>query len=1251
MRGETKMNIQILSKATCRVLFAAAVATTATFAANAASRYWTGADDTIWNNTANWEDGNFPGNDEVYFQNNKFDSKFTGESGSVITFTNSFSVWRTRLRGAGSEQVPLVLRAADSESGLDFGTSVGIIVADSSGSGYLRIESGTYPISAGIRIGENATYYGQLTVTGGAVLQAKNGNMEIQNGKVILDNGTIEISKTDKYVSLGNQADGCELHLENGGVLTTSLIWDGNKGKTSTVLFNGGTLKANGVFSTLWPAIIADKANITVNVGANGGTIDASGFNIQVARPIAAEGANDGGMTFKGGGSVSLKYASTYTGATKVELGTKIIATTADAKASVLANLVVTGVAADGDYYVFECSGLTDNDLANVTCPGGAEGTTITRDGNQIKVHYVAPAEGLGWNGGDAAWATANAWTNATGTAKTWTDGNYAVFEDASTITLGANAAAVSATFNADATVAAGGGTLTVPAVTVSAGVSATIAAPTAGALEKTGAGTLTLGSSRTDATTLSEGTLVANAPIGTLVFGTDYPVTFDYCGQTLSTMPASAVGGGDVTLKNGTFGSSINVNMNSGSLRVEGDSTVVNCNEFNVGPSDGSSSASYVQIGGMFNAGWHFRDRCGDFIMTNVTITASKNYEVGSSAAATRGRMILSGGSASIVGNFNVFNGELEIMNETVEVAGSVHMGSNGNSGLITLKSGGTLTTKVIQKYGTPASATVLFDGGTLKANAENINGLVRNEAILSIQTSANGGTIDAAGYAVTVHREIENKSGESGAMTYKGGGKVTLTAQPTYTGITTVEVGTTLVIPEAIAGDMVFSVPGELADGIYTVVSISGESQFEDDVLSDKAEGFVLSSDKRKICYVKGTGVDTTKPIYIGTDGNLSAAGNWLDDTVPTGGTGDAQIFCASATTLTVGDTFAPAKLIISDGSALVTIGSGTLCVGEIENRQLLAVGTGATVVIGNQLTLAKGESLCDHNYGTLVVSNLLLKAESGDRYLTENQAASASGVFKFGTVTNSMTDNWLHMVDHNGAVTPYEFYIGAGGLDFLNASGSAGYSLGLNTGGNSSTTIRPWYSDFTIADRGTGNRSLILQHDITFCTDDESGEGRTITIDANTRGQRSPVITVSGKGTLQVNGTCENSAEPVVTVTDTATLAFGEGASIGTGAITLGAGTTLALTATSREFAPLANTLNLPTGENEKATIRIDGEPLRSGDHEIATVGNEATTANVTLAPASEALDGRKGTLRVENGKLKLNVQPGGLTVIIR
>ncbi|MBQ1475620.1 MAG: hypothetical protein IIZ32_10020, partial [Ruminococcus sp.] len=208
--------------------------------------------------------------------------------------------------------------------------------------------------------------------------------------------------------------------------------------------------------------------------------------------------------------------------------------------------------------------------------------------------------------------------------------------------------------------------------------------------------------------------------------------------------------------------------------------------------------------------------------------------------------------------------------------------------------------------------------------------------------------------------------------------------------------------------------------------------------------------------------------------------------------------------------------------------------------------------------------------------------------------------------------------------------------------------------------SMTIRPWYSNFTIADRGTGDNSLILQRNVTFCTDDESGTGRTITIDAKTRGQYTPVLTVSGSGTLQVNGTYTNrDPYPPITVTDTATLAFGAGASLGTGAITLGAGTTLTLSSTGNMFTPIANTLNLPTGENEVATIRIDGTRLRGGEHVLCTL--ESVPQNVAdhVSVTGTALDGRTYTVKTvevaENEttvtKLVLNITPSGLMLIFK
>ena len=77
-------------------------------------------------------------------------------------------------------------------------------------------------------------------------------------------------------------------------------------------------------------------------------------------------------------------------------------------------------------------------------------------------------------------------------------------------------------------------------------------------------------------------------------------------------------------------------------------------------------------------------------------------------------------------------------------------------------------------------------------------------------------------------------------------------------------------------------------------------------------------------------------------------------------------------------------------------------------------------------------------------------------------------------------------------------------------------------------------------------------------------------------------------------------------------------------------------------------LANKLNLPT--EGAATIRIDGKRLGSGDYEITTIGSGAI-GNVALDLDSAALDGRKASLRVEDGKLFLNIKPDGFKVIVR
>ena len=270
--------------------------------------------------------------------------------------------------------------------------------------------------------------------------------------------------------------------------------------------------------------------------------------------------------------------------------------------------------------------------------------------------------------------------------------------------------------------------------------------------------------------------------------------------------------------------------------------------------------------------------------------------------------------------------------------------------------------------------------------------------------------------------------------------------------------------------------------------------------------------------------------------------------------------------------------------------------------------------------------------------------------------DDVANANAVLKIGTLKiRSNGAIILHGYGNQGdALTTY---IGEGGVNI--ESGKTGYYWVEND--EHASTLRPWNSNFTFGKGAGSDYDLRIGNGcFTFHTDDESGVAKEITLDARIKtDSESSSLAVKGGGVLKVT-----SASPLMTgstvVKDTATLMFGPDAGFGesgtAGAITLGAGTTLALTAVSREFLPLANVLNLPMGENAVATIRIDGKRLLSGNNIIATVGNEATTANVKLDVDGSAIDGRRAKLRVVNAddgkkKLELNIEPEGFKVIVR
>ena len=337
-------------------------------------------------------------------------------------------------------------------------------------------------------------------------------------------------------------------------------------------------------------------------------------------------------------------------------------------------------------------------------------------------------------------------------------------------------------------------------------------------------------------------------------------------------------------------------------------------------------------------------------------------------------------------------------------------------------------------------------------------------------------------------------------------------------------------------------------------------------------------------------------------------------------------------------------------------------------------LYVGRNAKVFVGDLPSLDGRLMYNMGEGGEMVVTNLTLTG-SGDKYLSYNQGTSNPGTFKFNSVTNSMTGNWFYLADSNAAAK-HTIYIGEGGLNFLNAQNSAAYCIGRNSEGNSET-IRPWYSDFTIEARSTDDNGLAFNRDVTFCTDDENNDGRTITINAKTRAYESTAITVSGSGTVEKNGGCNNSAAPAIVVTGTATLAikpdagFGEstmtvhsGATLkvnGSGTVVLNGDLTLADCAklefnfTNRVDAPVLD-INGDVSSAGEITVSLSGVRPRAGTYTLTSggkfkweVSEETVKATVTKAADCPEWVDKVGV--GDDGNIYVEVLPKGLIFLIQ
>ena len=309
---------------------------------------------------------------------------------------------------------------------------------------------------------------------------------------------------------------------------------------------------------------------------------------------------------------------------------------------------------------------------------------------------------------------------------------------------------------------------------------------------------------------------------------------------------------------------------------------------------------------------------------------------------------------------------------------------------------------------------------------------------------------------------------------------------------------------------------------------------------------------------------------------------------------------------------------------------------------NVGTIFISTNANLRIENQNTTQR---LSYMNFGEMRIEELIVSG-SEDGHLTHSQGTQIPGVFKIKSITNTKTGNKTFRFADAAIASKHVVYIGNGGVNYN--SDATVYYIGRDSEGNYET-IHPWNSDFTFQARPNGSVGLRMLRGVEFCTDDESGIGRTITMDAVTCAQNTPRIIISGSGALKVNKTAQNSVQPPITLKDTATLEYATAtATLGTGTIALGAGTTFAFKNSGRGLV-LPSSITLPS--IGVATLRIDGAKIKSGDYTIATGVADDAADHLVIDSASTALVGRKASLRVDDGNLVLTIKSTGTVCIVR
>lgn len=862
------------------------------------------------------------------------------------------------------------------------------------------------------------------------------------------------------------------------------------------------------------------------------------------------------------------------------------------------------------DTVIYSASG-TDFDAAN---SGSPVACSLLADETQLA---AAPsATGLffdyTWRGTVANWGDTDVWAKD-GANATWSDGNNAIFTNAnSAATLAADVNANSIEFRADATIA-GTSDLSVKSVSVDSGVSATISAPISSAFEKTGSGTLTLGSSRTNQTMLTEGTLaMANGAMldwTKFSFGTDpaKPVSLNLGGATLSAdltscMSATVGGaaGGIVAIDNGVITNTAYLRVWNGSLTLGSDTQVT---------MDASSAERWVCVGGN-NSGDESvttMDACLILDGASINKSGSKNVLLGIGdfgSYPSKATMIVKNGGKSEIGDTAyvaqgceghlIIDGADSLLKAyDIKFCNTSRCEVNEN-GYVVVTNGGTLAVRNLA-YGSGAGEGYFrFDGGTLLATAA-VTLLPAHDNLHYI-VGEKGGTIDNGGNNITIAKGLSgtgtiNLTG-SGMTTFAAGvgtecgvsvasgTTLALNGSVTFAGPVVFESGSTLSVTApscdkaalaapliSIKGDMIISIPSQrFADGKYKILEMS-DAQFGADVLNcltlnggkgDELKKYALSVEGNTIYLEVTGGVESYWVGGVG-DNRFSVAANWDNGKVPEDGATLDFSGVASKTQINADVDKVYNTILIPVPSAnsfwdyYVQV-SGTLHLNTITNATFLSVAADSVLKVDGDVVLnkdAKKLGSTSSKRGCYMFHSNKGRIEIGGNLV--NEVTPNNRVLMY---ISSSPGGVLKM---GGVVNNSDKAISLCGnhttpiLCVIGENGLSGKMGFYQYGGSNAEITLKAGDDFAVG------IYLTASYPFKFDTSDETGTAHTIILDAEING--SGGVTIVGNGRVVAN----SSADPgtnVVTVEDGATLAINPGKLITNGKMTVNSGATLSL-----------------------------------------------------------------------------------------